>query len=97
MYLGRIVEEGPTRRGDRGPAPPVHEGAALGRADGATRGTGTDVQILRGETPNPIAVPAGCRFHPRCPIAVDRLPRGRSRAAGRWRVERDHRAACILA
>jgi oligopeptide/dipeptide ABC transporter ATP-binding protein len=29
-------------------------------------------QILTGETPNPIAIPAGCRFRPRCPIAEAR-------------------------
>ena len=29
-------------------------------------------QILKGETPNPIDVPPGCRFHPRCPKVFDR-------------------------
>ena len=32
----------------------------------------TEPQILQGETPNPIDIPAGCRFHPRCPVAEDR-------------------------
>ena len=27
--------------------------------------------ILQGETPNPIEVPSGCRFHPRCPLAIE--------------------------
>jgi peptide/nickel transport system ATP-binding protein len=31
-------------------------------------------QILAGETPNPISVPSGCRFHPRCPAVFDRCP-----------------------
>jgi oligopeptide/dipeptide ABC transporter ATP-binding protein len=45
------------------------------------------------ETPNAGDVPSGCRFHPRCPIAVDAcrsndpVPRGRA----------GHRAVCILA
>jgi ABC-type dipeptide/oligopeptide/nickel transport system ATPase component len=27
-------------------------------------------QILEGETPDPVARPAGCRFHPRCPVVA---------------------------
>ena len=95
MYLGRIVEEGPTRRVIEDPRHPYTKAllSVVPRRDPRHR---TDVQILRGETPNPIAVPAGCRFHPRCPIAVDACrevdPELRTLAG-----ERDHRAACILA
>jgi len=32
-------------------------------------------QILTGETPDPRAIPKGCRFHPRCPLAIDRCRR----------------------
>ena len=34
--------------------------------------------ILVGETPDPRRIPAGCRFHPRCPALAD----GRAAAAG---------------
>jgi oligopeptide/dipeptide ABC transporter ATP-binding protein len=37
--------------------------------DDETRASRT---ILRGETPNAAAIPTGCRFHPRCPLAFDR-------------------------
>jgi oligopeptide/dipeptide ABC transporter ATP-binding protein len=28
--------------------------------------------LLTGETPDPVDIPPGCRFHPRCPVAQDR-------------------------
>ena len=44
--------------------------------------------ILSGEIPSPINPPAGCRFHPRCPIAVDRckvdIPEWREISTGHW-------------
>ena len=95
MYLGRIVEEGPARQVIEDPRHPYTKAllSVVPRRDPRHR---VEVQILRGETPNPIEVPAGCRFHPRCPIAIDACretdPRARA-AAG----EPDHRAACIRA
>jgi peptide/nickel transport system ATP-binding protein len=57
----------------------------------------TQPEILRGETPNPVDVPPGCRFHPRCPIAIpecrDVDPELRVPAAARS----GHRVACIRA
>jgi oligopeptide/dipeptide ABC transporter ATP-binding protein len=32
----------------------------------------TDKIILKGERPDPAHIPPGCRFHPRCPYAMDR-------------------------
>jgi len=49
--------------------------------------------ILQGETPNPIDLPPGCRFHPRCPVAVERCkledPPYRI-------ISPTHSAACLL-
>ncbi len=47
--------------------------------------------ILSGEVPSPINPPSGCRFHPRCPIAMDIC----SRAEPEWReIAPEHWAAC---
>ena len=69
MYLGRLVELAETRGAVRRAAPSLHAGAAIGRA-GARSGAQADTRIiLRGDVPSPARVPAGCHFHPRCPIA----------------------------
>jgi peptide/nickel transport system ATP-binding protein len=94
MYLGRIVEEGLARDVIEQPQHPYTKAllSVVPRRDPRHR---AKVEILKGETPNPIDVPAGCRFHPRCPVAIAACrevdPELRA-AAG----ERDHRAACIL-
>ena len=95
MYLGRIVEEGPTREVVRNPQHPYTRAllSVVPKRDPRDR---TRPQILRGETPDPVRVPSGCRFHPRCPIMVEECkhidPELR-RPAGAAHPE--HIAACI--
>jgi len=50
--------------------------------------------VLGGEVPSPLDPPAGCVFHPRCPIAVDRCPR---QIPALREIRPDHHAACLLA
>jgi oligopeptide/dipeptide ABC transporter ATP-binding protein len=96
MYLGRIVEEGPAREVISNPQHPYTK-ALISVVPKRDPRTTTEPQILRGETPNPIAIPPGCRFHPRCPIAIPecravdpdlRTPAGAAAS---------HLAACIRA
>ena len=49
--------------------------------------------VLQGETPNPVDVPPGCRFHPRCPQAV---PECKEVDPPEVRVGDQHTAACLL-
>jgi oligopeptide/dipeptide ABC transporter ATP-binding protein len=72
MYLGEIVEQGPTRELWSAPQHPYTEAlvAAIPHADGS----GTLPEALPGEVPDPARPPAGCRFHPRCPYVFERCP-----------------------
>ena len=71
MYLGRIVEEGIAGRVLTEPSHPYTQAllAAVPSADPARR----TVRVLaEGEPPLASQSPAGCRFHPRCPMAFER-------------------------
>jgi peptide/nickel transport system ATP-binding protein len=64
MYLGRIVETGPTEGILEDPKHPYTR--ALLSVVPETREM--EQQILTGEIPDPSLIPSGCRFHPRCPL-----------------------------
>ncbi|MFE9174160.1 ABC transporter ATP-binding protein [Streptomyces kebangsaanensis] len=71
MYAGRVVEEGPARQVYEDARHPY--GRALSEAfprigDPASRFA---PRGLPGDPPDPAAVPSGCAFHPRCPVALD--------------------------
>ncbi|MEU3651254.1 ABC transporter ATP-binding protein [Streptomyces sp. NPDC032161] len=93
MYAGRVVEEGPAAEVHRDAQHPY--GRALSGAfprigDPASRFA---PRGLPGDPPDPSALPDGCAFHPRCPVALDscatRDPEPRESGPGR-------RAACVL-
>jgi peptide/nickel transport system ATP-binding protein len=64
MYLGRIVETGPTEELLAVPRHPYTR--ALLSVVPETREM--EQQILKGEIPDLTRMPSGCRFHPRCPL-----------------------------
>ncbi|MCB0967168.1 MAG: ABC transporter ATP-binding protein [Ilumatobacter sp.] len=66
MYLGRIVEIGPTEQVLDDPRHPYTR-ALLSVVPEMQR---MEQQILVGETPDPRRIPGGCRFHPRCPLVA---------------------------
>jgi oligopeptide/dipeptide ABC transporter ATP-binding protein len=95
MYLGRIVEEGPAREIVHNPQHPYTRAllSVVPKRDPRLR---SQPQILRGETPNSVVIPRGCRFHPRCPLMIEDCkevdPALRRPVAARTA---DHTAACI--
>jgi oligopeptide/dipeptide ABC transporter ATP-binding protein len=70
MYVGQIVERGPTRMLLARPAHP-YTGALRSAVPEINLGARRERVVLHGALPNPADPPPGCRFHPRCPIAID--------------------------
>jgi oligopeptide/dipeptide ABC transporter ATP-binding protein len=70
MYLGRIVEFAETEALFRDPRHPYTQ-ALLSAVPSIDPGQKRNVPPIEGDPPSPYAIPAGCRFHPRCPRRQD--------------------------
>ena len=88
IYAGRLVEEGPTRQMFFAPKHPytAHLVASLPRI-----GDTQQRSALEGRPPNLADPPPGCRFHPRCPLAIDKC---KTQTPPLETVAADHRTAC---
>ncbi|MCG3207492.1 MAG: Oligopeptide transport ATP-binding protein OppF [Anaerolineae bacterium] len=92
MYLGRIVEIGQTHEILANPQHPYTRSllSVIPVPNPRQRRQRT---ILQGDPPNPINLPGGCRFHPRCPLAESRC---RTTDPALIPLANSHAAACVL-
>jgi oligopeptide/dipeptide ABC transporter ATP-binding protein len=92
MYLGKIVEKAKTRELFSNPSHPYTK-ALFSAALPAHPDSAHDEIILQGEVPSPINPPKGCRFHPRCPVA---MPQCSQIEPVEKEIAPDHMVACHL-
>jgi oligopeptide/dipeptide ABC transporter ATP-binding protein len=94
MYLGRIVEEGPTEEVFLRPRHPytrmLLESVPL--LDPALERARLAALVVQGETPSAVDRPSGCHFHTRCPVA---LPLCAARSPETEPVGESHKVACL--
>jgi oligopeptide/dipeptide ABC transporter ATP-binding protein len=91
MYAGRVVEQASVAAIFRAPAHPYTRGliACLPRLDSNGR-----LGAIGGTMPGLAALPPGCRFHPRCPVAE---PRCRVEMPRLGPLRPEHDVACHVA
>jgi oligopeptide/dipeptide ABC transporter ATP-binding protein len=68
MYAGQVVETGPTGNILSAPKHPYTQGLLLSRP--RLSDLGASPRPIDGQAPDPADLPAGCRFRPRCPLAI---------------------------
>ena len=92
MYAGQVIERCSVERLFAEPQHPYTVGllGSIPRLDLAQE----RLSAIEGFVPDAAAFPAGCRFHPRCPFAVEKC---RQAAPPLLDVGKDHQAACWLA
>jgi peptide/nickel transport system ATP-binding protein len=95
LYLGRLIETGPTRALFESPAHPYTRSllSAVPVVSDEEEALKPKEPVAEGEVPNPANMPAGCVFHTRCPHV---MPTCRTEIPGPDEVGPEHIACCHL-
>jgi peptide/nickel transport system ATP-binding protein len=93
MYAGKIVEQGPSRAVFDDPAHPYTRALSAAFPSIGDARFRRNPSGLGGDPPDPQAIPSGCPFHPRCPVAFDACP---TIVPDLYRAGEGRRAACLL-
>ncbi|HEX8424505.1 MAG TPA: ABC transporter ATP-binding protein, partial [Pyrinomonadaceae bacterium] len=93
MYLGQLVELGAAKSVYDDPLMPYTKAliSAVPFADPAREAARRRI-VLAGDVPSPVNTPSGCRFHTRCPYAIQKC---REVAPALAEIKPAHFAACI--
>jgi len=87
MYASKVVEYATVKDLFAHPLHPYTLGLFKSRPSLATK-KGERLNVIQGSVPNPLRFPPGCKFHPRCPIAVEKCksvePQLRELRPGHW-------------
>jgi peptide/nickel transport system ATP-binding protein len=94
MYLGRVVELGPSEDIFTRPLHPYTR-ALLGSRPSMDPGNRIEEPPITGDPPSPIDPPSGCRFHTRCRF-VEAVCADKSPELGEWSERKSHVAACHM-
>ena len=92
MYAGQVVERGPSEQVTQQPAHPYTQLLIASAPDPDMLGSRAEGQA-QGEPPSLMTPPTGCRFHPRCPFAMERCS---VESPPTFQVSEGHETACWL-
>jgi oligopeptide/dipeptide ABC transporter ATP-binding protein len=95
MYLGSIVELAPKEELFAGPKHPYTQ-ALMAANPVPGHGRRKNRVMLHGDVPSPVNPPSGCRFHPRCPFAVERCKTERPVLKNHGSATNPYEVACHL-
>ncbi|MER6579850.1 ABC transporter ATP-binding protein [Nonomuraea sp. NPDC001023] len=92
MYAGRVVEHGPSREVFRDARHPYSRALAAAFPTVGDPVSRLAPKGLGGDPPDPMQLPTGCAFHPRCPVALDECA---GLDVELWPAGPRHAAACV--